>query len=216
MPYQQDATHQLNHRADNLADYTGALPGKWFIGVVDTQNRRIYVVPVNVYEGRGALDQNTLNNTNQRAMNRYSSGTASDRSGAQQPFASFPGNLNWLEGRPVGQTHHTCVALHYGAAEADCLGFTLIKIGGNNGDFAQVKFSSNSLNAKPNYEVKHNFSTATFAMGQKSAEEQKAYVPGTAAFNPGTIQMPPQWRDAILAYFRGQPFNIAHVVGSDD
>jgi hypothetical protein len=199
MPYNPIATNVLTHRQDNLNDWNTADPGQWFIGVVDTHNRDVFVVPVNVFEGRGGLNQETINNTNSRAINRYASGAPGENIGVNYIFSSFAGQ-NWLEARPVGQTHHACVAIHYGTTEDNCLGFSLIKVADQN--FAQLKCASNSLNTKPGYSVNHSFARATAA--------------NSKAYNPGSNQMPQFWAHAILDYFRGAPFNLVNIVKSND
>ena len=199
MPYNPVATNRLIHRQDNLTDWNMAAPGQWFIGVVDTYNQNIFLVPVNVFEGRGSLNQQTLNNINARAINRYASGAPGESIGVSYPFTSFIGP-NWLSGRPVGQTHHTCVALHYSADPNECLGFTLIKVA--NQSFAQLKCGSVSLNTKPGATLNHSFARATDA--------------NSKAFLPGTNQMPIYWIHGIMDYFRGPPFNLLNIVKSND
>lgn len=201
MPYNQNATHVLTHRQDNLDDWNVAESGQWFIGVVDTHARNIYVVPVNVFEDRGGqLNQGTLNNTNSRAINRYASGAPNERNGVMNPnFTSFGGN-NWLQARMVGQTHHSCVAIHYGTTEENCLGFSLIKVDETN--FAQLKCGSTSLNTKPGFSINHSFARQT--------------RDDTTEFRPGSAQMPVVWTNAILQYFRGPPFNLVNIVKSND
>jgi hypothetical protein len=92
MPYDPGATSELTLRYDNQRDFENAPLGKWFIGVIDTQQKKVFIVPVNVFEGRGQLDQNTLNNTG-RGLNRYASGTEADRAGTPQASRTF-GALN--------------------------------------------------------------------------------------------------------------------------
>jgi hypothetical protein len=68
MPYRPNPPEppDFDSVAENVADWVLAPSGKWFIGVIDTDRNQMFVVPVNVFEGRGALDQNTLNNASQR------------------------------------------------------------------------------------------------------------------------------------------------------
>jgi len=175
-----------------------ALPGQWFIGIVDTATLQILLAPVNVFEGTaGKLNQDTLNNTNMRAINRYASGAPGARLGRMQDFATFAGH-NWLASRPIGQTHHACTALHYQCDPDDCLGFTLIKLAPG---FAQIKFASASMNTKPGYVVHHSFSRGTVS-GHR--------------YEPGTPQMPPHWAHALATYLRGAPFHIPHLAMSND
>ncbi|MFK7821710.1 MAG: hypothetical protein AB8G99_23565 [Planctomycetaceae bacterium] len=202
MPYQAEASSVLLHRTDNLKDWKRANPGQWFIGVVNTRTRAVFLVPVNVFEGRGGLNQETINNANMRGINRYASGAPGERTGENLvPFDSTRGpGGNWLEGRPNGQTHHTAVALKYGQEPAECLGFTLIKVALEH--FAQMKCGSNSLNqTKPDHTINHSFSRST--------------RDGTD-FSPGSAQVPPQWIDALLDYFKGGPFDLKHIVKSND
>lgn len=218
MTFNPVATNKLTHRSDNLQDWVVADPGQWFIGVIDTDKRNVYVVPVNVFEGRGQLNQETLDNTNQRAVNRYASGPRSSpasgggkeqRGLSYKSWASFDGpEGNWLEGRQVGLTHHSATAVHYGADPKDCLGFTLIKV--SNKHFAQIKCSSNSLNGnKPNYRVLHSFSRSTSSNLDRGPS-------GFADISPGSAQMPIMWMHALRDYLRGAPFNLIHVVVSND
>ena len=199
MPYNPVATKQLIHRPDNLRDWMMAAPGQWFIGVVDTYNQNIFLVPVNVFENAGSLNQQILNNIHPRAINRYASGAPGENSGVSSPFTSFRG-ANWLSGRPAGQTHHTCVTLHYCADPNECLGFTLIKVA--NQSFAQLKCGSISLNQKAGATLNHSFSRATQANSRE--------------FLPGTHQMPTAWIDGIMNYFRGPPFYLLNIVKSND
>jgi hypothetical protein len=199
----------FTHLAANLTDWQSADAGKWFIGVIDTHANRIYVVPVNVFEGRGALDPTTLTNTNQRAMNRYASGAPEDHVGPTLPYQTF-GHHNWLEARPVGVTHHTGVARHYGADPNDCLGFSIIKLTPG-GDFAQMKFASQSLNGgKPGATFTHNFSQATTHPLPPAAAGQPTPL------NPGSAQVPQAWQQALVTYLTGAPFNVTHIAASND
>lgn len=209
MVYNPEASADLVHVPEHLADWQRASPGQWFIGVVDTVERLIFLVPVNVFKGRDTINEETLANTNQRAINRYASGphsTAETGGGIEHrgrdraDWATYLGG-DWLESRPVGMTHHTGTALHHGRVPGHCLGFSLIKVAPTH--FAQLKGGSNSLNGdKADAVVFHSFSRATFGAG--------------ADFMPGSTQLPPQWRDAILTYFRGEPFNLLHIVASND
>jgi hypothetical protein len=210
MPYNPNppAPPNFAHQNANLNDWQGAPTGKWFIGVIDTQNVQIYLVPVNPFEGHGALDQRVLDNQHPRAMNRYASGVAADQNGAAQVFQTLGVN-NWLETRPNGITHHTGVATHYGANPDECLGFTLIKLTPG-GDFAQLKCSSNSLNTKPGHTINHNFSQATFAPLPPAGPGQPPPM------NPGSAQMPAAWKDAVVTYLKGAPFNITNIAESND
>jgi hypothetical protein len=201
----------FTHLAANLIDWQTADVGKWFIGVVDTHANRVYVVPVNVLEGRGALDIPTLTNTSQQRMNRYASGAAEDKVGPAAPYQTFgPGHHNWLEARPAGVTHHTGVAQHYGANPNDCLGFSIIKLTPG-GDFAQMKFASQSLNnGKPGAGFTHNFSLAT-------TRPLPPAPPGMPTpVNAGAAQVPQAWQQALVTYFSGPPFNVTHIAASND
>ena len=122
MPYNPNppANPNFEYVAENVDDWRVADKGKWFI-VIDTHRNRIYVVPVNVFEGRGALDPSTLDNTSQRAKTRFASGVPADRTGAPQGFYTFGGH-NWLEGRADG-THHTAVATPLRISAARLSGF---------------------------------------------------------------------------------------------
>jgi hypothetical protein len=210
MPYRPNPPEppDFDSVAENVADWVLAPSGKWFIGVIDTDRNQMFVVPVNVFEGRGALDQNTLNNASQRGMNRYASGVPADRTNGLQTFHTFSA-ANWLEARGAGNTHHTEVARHYGCDPQNCLGFTLIKLTPG-GDFAQLKCSSNSLNLKPGQQiVRHNFSLATFLRAHPPA--------GGPVQNPtGSCQMPDVWTKAIVTFFSGYPFGITHMAVSND
>lgn len=228
MPYDPNPSSALTYRNDNLQDWQNALPGQWFIGVVDTHNKNIYIVPVNVFEGRGALNPNVLNNTDQRGMNRFGSGATRyaagaaaarekqidpedqntqvpiERQGVVQNFVSFAGG-NFIETRPAGRTHHTCVAQNYGANPDDCLGFSLIKLAPTT--FAMMKCGSNSLNLHPNYTVNYNFSVATATSHN-------------ADFNPAACvtayQMPDGWVDAVIQFLAGNPYNLTRIAKSND
>jgi len=139
-----------------------------------------------------------LNNTYPRGINRYASGAHGERYGIMQGFLSFVGG-NWLSSGPNSITYHSCVALRYHSDPADCLGFSLIKLAPSG--FAQIKFSSASLNSKPGAYLNYNFSQATATRGAKTL---------------GSPQMPPQWANAVVQYLKGEPFNIVHIAKSGE
>lgn len=228
MPHNPNATHVLTYRNDNLQDWQNALPGQWFIGVVDTQNNNIFIVPVKVFEGRGAPNPQVLNNADQRGMNRFGSGATQyapgaaaarqkqidpedqntqipiERQGIAQNFVSFTGG-NWMEARPVGMTHHTIVAQHYAANPDDCVGFTLIKLAPTT--VALMKCGSNSLNASPTATQNFNFSVAT-ATGHRPDFDRASCL--TA------YQMPDAWANAVIQFLGGNPFNLTNIAKSND
>lgn len=211
MAYDQNATNQLIHRQDNVEDWIVAQPGQWFIGVIDTSNKNIFIVPVNVFEEGGKLNQETLDNTNMRGKNRYASGAPGDRLNEKRTlFGSFLGK-NWLETKPVGTTHHTQVALHYGADPDDCLGFTLIK---TTDGFGQLKFGSNSLNMKPQHTLSHSFSRATHNDQPHTTYNDDGTIAPSA--NTGSCQMPKNWQLELQSYLQGVPFAITYIAASDD
>ena len=205
MPYNPNATSSLTHNTDGLWDWDTSGIGQWYIGVLDTENQKVYLARVNPFESRGQLHQPYLNNTDSRAINRYASGTPLDRMGTGQLSASTSAwrgveQFNWLETRPVGQTHHTAVALHYGCNPENCVGFAVIKYGDG---FGQLKCASTSLNnVNPDTWVAHSFARATAANKE--------------GFFPGSSQMPRQWRSALATYLKGAPFNITNLAVSDD
>lgn len=198
MAYDQNSTSSLTFIHENVMDFNNSKPGQWFIGVLDTNNKQVFIVPVNVFEGsNGVLNQQTLSNAGPRVMNRYASGTPEDREGKQKDFHAFKTG-NWLENRG-NLTHHISVATHYGSEPDDCLGFTLIKVAV--GGFAQMKCGSNSLNTRPDGEVKHNFSQATHSGGNITS---------------GSVQMPENWRNSLETFLKGSPYNIINLVTSND
>ncbi|ASV32961.1 hypothetical protein GWK90_06800 [Candidatus Hamiltonella defensa] len=153
--YNPEPKDQLHFDSENMAVWESASPspGQWFTGLVETQTGAIKIVPVNIFGGQnGKLNELTLNNTGANSINRYASGVPGERNGKSiEP--------SWLSHRN-GSTPHTAIAFKYGFNQESCLGFSLIKTT-KNGEFAQIKFSSTSLNSKPDGEVKHSFSRAT-------------------------------------------------------
>ncbi|MGV3345587.1 hypothetical protein ACGVWS_07510 [Enterobacteriaceae bacterium LUAb1] len=192
--YNEKATASLKYGIELLHFWRIAKPGQWFIGVIDTSNRELYLVPINVFDhGEGTLDQEVLTNRSARRLNRYASGAEGEREG----ISIMP---DFMKLRPHSIPHHRFIVQHYGRAEEDCIGFSLIK---TNNDFAMLKMSSASLNSdKKDSYIAYNFTRATV---ERSRE-----------FRGGAAQMPKVWQEAIVKFFNYSSFNIKHVIVSAD
>ncbi len=188
MPFNPIPTAKLTYHPHNITDYMLADPGQWFIGVLDTSTHGIYIIPIDVHDNPGAVNNNSAG-----AMNRYASG------GSPHLWISRPDD--WRINLPLGMTRHGGVCQMYNLTEENCLGFSLIKMG--NG-FAMLKGSSTSLNARHGGSNNHNFSQQTFY-------NRPSTIPA-----PGSSQMPANFVDAILEFFRGYPFNITNIIASND
>ncbi|AQS36616.1 hypothetical protein Sps_01450 [Shewanella psychrophila] len=184
----------MDYVGNSLDDWKSAKPGQWFMGVLDTSEKSVSLVPVNVFDrSMGILNEQTLTNTSQQGMNRYASGSLGERDG-NSIMPSF------LKYRPAGMTHHLAVVLESGFSKESSLGFTLIKI---NDDFAQIKTTSTSLNGdKPDHFINHSFSRATSI--------------NVSGFVPTGAQMPIQWRNSLVEYFKEGDFGIKNIAISSD
>jgi len=196
----------------NHADWTLAWEGQWFIGVLDTQHKRVYVLPIS------PRSQDALANTGDRNRNRYASGPEAQGL-PQRQWTSCP--VNWLSEGQGATTHHKCLN-RYQLAEGDCLGFTIIKVD-REGTFALIKLTSNSLNQKPDTAgPSHSFSRATAKAEDRmprydnpsSARDGLPYndphKPGKARFEPGTYCMGHGWASALEQFLKTQGIrNIA-------
>ncbi|GAL13900.1 hypothetical protein JCM19233_4910 [Vibrio astriarenae] len=191
--YSPDATSQLNYVGKSWYYWKSANLGQWFMGVIDTSQKLVSLVPVNVFDrSMGVLNEQTLMNISQQGMNRYASGAYGEAKGD----SIMP---DFLKNRPVGMTHHLAVALNASFFKESSLGFTLIKI---NDDYAQMKTTSTSLNGdKPDFVVNHSFSRATAL--------------NVAHFVPTGAQMPIQWRDSLTEYLK-RDFGIKNIIVSND
>lgn len=215
MAFDPNPTSNLAFGDDNnRADWILAWEGQWFIGVLDTSSKRVYALPIS------PRTPDALTNTGERNRNRYASGPE-----AQGHSTSFWNSCqaNWLDTGHGQTTHHKCLN-HYGLAEGDCLGFTLIKID-REGTFAQMKLTSNSLNQKPadpdpTSRPGHSFSRSThrFAVASAAAvadgREAPAHVPGSTQFLPGTHCMGQGWAMALKQFLEGA--GIPHIAVSMD
>lgn len=183
----------------DFEDFKLAKSGQWFIGVFCTKPTGIYISPVNIFEERGdRLDDDVINNFSSNGMNRYASGAPGECRGMMTPFKTYKEG-NWLANRAVGMTHHTAVMRKNKLPELYCYGFSLIKI---NDSFAQLKFSSTSLNSKEGGYVSHSFSRATYS--------------NKGGFFPGTTLMPVHKQQLLATALREYPFSISHIAASQD
>jgi hypothetical protein len=215
MPFDPNPTAALAFgNANNVADWTQAWEGQWFIGVLDTNNKRVYVLPID------PRTPDALTNAGQRNRNRYASGPES------KGLATLFWNscaANWMDVTGGNTTHHKCLN-YYHLAEGDCMGFTLIKLN-REGTFAQVKLTSNSLNMKPGdpdltSRPGHSFSRSTHAHSGALAVDARGlphndpHVPGTTVFAPGTHCMGQGWANALKQFLAAQ--GITNVAVSMD
>jgi hypothetical protein len=185
---------------NNVADWKVAWEGQWFIGVMDIVHRKVHVLPIN------PRTPDALKNTGNRNRNRYASGPESKNLPAPKWKSCPP---EW-DTKAVGHTtHHRCLN-YYKLQEADCLGFTMIKLD-YEGKFALVKLTSNSLNMKDQTgKPGHSFSRAT----DRASERDEPYAPGTAKFLPGTHCMGEGWARALEGFLHAQ--GIEHTALSMD
>ncbi|MDD7804351.1 MAG: hypothetical protein PUP46_02025 [Endozoicomonas sp. (ex Botrylloides leachii)] len=192
MPYDARATNHLSIDSESVLNWNRALPGQWFMGVVDTCLKIVKIAPVNVFDDRGSLSIQALNNASDRAMNRYASGADGERDG----ISIMP---DYMKHRAVGVTHHTAVCQRAGFSVDSSLGFSIIKI---NNRFALIKSSSTSLNGdKPGIRINHSFSRMTNA--------------NKKGFFPTSTMMPIQWEQSIVDYLR-RALSIPHICVSND
>lgn len=214
MPYNAVATSQLNCRDDNLRDYHQAKPGQWFVGVLDTHNRAVYMLPIDVQGSRGARS-----NEEERSHNRYASGVLASTPGSEDSMGQVVNvhqttpwescSANWLTSAR-GSTTHEKVQITYDLDPANLLGFSLIKIGDgtaeSGGGFAILKCSSNTMNMRAGPDdddcgfPTHSFSRSTHLKVDTT----------------GTTQMPKRWSDALLSYFQNDVFYIRNCIKSND
>jgi hypothetical protein len=198
----------------NLDDWGLAWEGQWFIGILDTNHKRVYILPIS------PRTQDALSNTGERNRNRYASGPESK--GLTTAFWNSC-QANWLDNAQGHTTHHKCLNT-YQLAEGDCLGFSLIKVT-REGNFAQMKLTSNSLNQKPadpdpTSGPGHTFSRSTHRFAGAAAvaiaegREPVQHVPGTTKFMPGTHCMGQGWANALKEFLQAQ--GIQHITLSMD
>ena len=205
---------------NNMADWTLAWEGQWFIGVLDTSHKQVYLLPIN------PRTPDALANSGERNRNRYAAGPES-KGLSTDIWNSCP--KDW-DTRAVGHTtHHKCLN-HYHLSEDDCLGFSLIKLD-REGKFAMIKLTSNSLNQKPTDPdltagPGHSFSRSTHraagVMPVYAGPEPKRtglpyndpHVPGTTTLVAGTHCMGQGWAVALEAFLHAQ--GILHTTHSRD
>lgn len=215
MAYDPNPTSSLSCQGDNLRDYIRAKPGQWFVGVLDTCNKKVYILPIDVQGSEGARNNNAA-----RSHNRYASGVLANTPGSEtatggtvnvhQTTAWESCNANWMATAP-GSTTHEKVQILYGLNQDDLLGFSLIKVSDGtdqSGGFATLKCSSNTLNNRVGpSDADCGFPTHSFS---RSTHDQR---PG---FTPGTTQMPSGWSDQLVEYFKHSDFEISNCVKSND
>lgn len=217
--YDPNPTVMLAMSSENIADWMNAWEGQWFIGVLDTNQKAVHILPIN------PRSADAVANSGDRNRNRYASGLAAkptahpkDSAPPAPQWVSAP--ADWEAHAPGATTHHRCLN-YYHLHEQDCLGFTMIKVS-RNGAFAQIKLTSNSLNQKPGREMVagHSFGRSTAAAARHATVDHQAlpvddtHQPGTTAFSPGTICMPLEWARALKEYLTTQ--GIVHSTMSMD
>ena len=197
MPYNPNPSLLCIADFSMARDWRSAPPGKWFIGVIDTVNSKVYLVPSNIHDSPLL----TRGNNQPRQMNRYASGAPGEAAGKGDGVAYETYRRgNWITDVPGTTVHHARVAEHYGLDPTACVAFTLIKISLSG---AQLKLSSGSFHLPLADALQHHsFSAQTFLNR-----------PGFAA---GTPQMPTVWRVALQRYLSGYPLNVAHLAVSQE
>jgi hypothetical protein len=188
---------------NNQSDWVLAWEGQWFIGVLDTNHKRIYLLPID------PRTPDARANTGERNRNRYASGPESK--GLTTAFWNSC-QANWMSHAVGHTTHHKCLN-NYHLSEEDCMGFTLIKVN-REGTFAMMKLTSNSLNQKPGDPdltsgPGHSFSRATHAQSGLLPRDDKGlpygdtHVSGKAVFSAGTHCMGQSWANAVKEFLEG-------------
>jgi hypothetical protein len=210
MAYDPNATGELLMDGECLDNWVRAAPGQWFIGVLDTNYKKVYILPIEPGEGEGAAT-----NTGDRNRNRYASGALKfdPRTGTEWPTVHWRGCApDWYKTAPGATTHHK-IMIMYKCTEEDCLGFTLIKLD-KDGKFALMKLTSNSLNTRIDSPGPgHSFARATAVQSRKMpvynnpADNQRhglpyndPHEPGKANYLSGTNTMPTAWREALKSF----------------
>lgn len=209
MPVTDPAQANLALDPTSSQNYNAAAEGQWFIGVVDTVNGTVYLLPINP---RGT--DTARSNTGQRNHNRYASGS----DGRTPRWTGC--TSNWMSQVAGNTTHTKCIA-HFTIANntqinvTDCLGFTLIKLT-RAGDFGLLKATSTSLNQNEGglttHGPSHSFSRATHSASAQLARDSDNlpynddYVPGSTQtgntrYASGTWVMGQAWRDKLKQFF---------------
>jgi hypothetical protein len=218
--YDPNPTVMLTMSLESLSDWMNAWEGQWFIGVLDTNNKAVYILPIDPRSAEATANSGTRN------RNRYASalaatpdGHANDTVPPAPQWASAPPDWETRAGGTT--THHRCLN-YYHLQEMDCLGFTLIKVS-RNGSFAQMKLTSNSLNQKAGARevlAGHSFGRSTAAAAGNATIDARglpvdsAHQPGKTAFSAGTLCMPLEWARALKEYLATQ--GIDHITMSLD
>lgn len=147
MPFDHQATTDLEWgNALNRVDFANAGPGQWFLGVLDTSTHKVYLIPSDLQPPDAV----------QREIDNHRLDPALDSIYVSRPQPRIP---QWqsipMKGQLVhginspaandsgGLRQHGRVTKSYGLAEADCLGFAVIKL---TNDLAEFRDRSNSLN----------------------------------------------------------------------
>lgn len=126
----------------NLADFKAASLGQWFLGILDTANAKVYVLPSDVepddrYQQQLAVNGGTLIGKPKAPV--PATGWSSKPLKGSQDYGinTAPSNLQG------GMRQHVRMAQAYGANVAECLGFAVIKM---TQDLAEFRDRSNSIN----------------------------------------------------------------------
>ena len=182
---------------DSVTYWQIAKPGQWFIGVCSLDANKIRIVPVNVFDSKdGKIKPATLNNTDERAMNRYASGAPGERDGdsLMPPYMTFRQS-----------THHVALAQRYNMHPDQCWGFSLVKYAPT---IAQLKTASNSLNMKPGNDAEkpYSFSHATRIM--QNSGPSHGIRPAKA---PGSKPMPADKTKKLVQNLNGGKLRITNI-----
>ena len=136
--YDRNATANLRWGdLKNLHDFREASPGQWFLGVLDTGTKAVYLLPSDIHPcGQ------------EPRINTYASKPPLPSNGWKSLPKWFGDGINSRPGPAGAMRQHVRMCIVYGLEPSDCLGFSMVKI---NNDFAQYRDFSNSLNGgKPN------------------------------------------------------------------
>ena len=139
--------------SNNLFDYKSANAGQWFLGVLDTDSKEIFILPSDleppdVYIKRAVAQNGKHISRPQPAI--PSAGWMStpikgmDIHGINSP--EFLGDGVNGQAAQGGLRQHGRVVRAYNRIEDNCLGFAIIKMGTGFGEFRD---RSNSLNSSP-------------------------------------------------------------------
>jgi hypothetical protein len=199
---------------ENALDWDAAFEGQWFMGVYETTTKTVMLLPSEI-QWKPSIAQNA----DERSFNRYASGAKKkpDNWSSVASDGDTPGDLAWHKTQPgePAITLHGKICKLYGVDDADCVGFTLVKID-RHGKFAQFKGSSKSLNdpwTVPSKMGQEEFEKVTpYSFAQRSWQLHKN--PGaTPTVSSGTTQLPERFRAELLKFFK-EAWGVENIASS--